>query len=45
MTERSAIRNLREPRSVTRGRNVHLNVLLLANRNLDKFEAICRTSI
>ncbi len=28
---------------MARGRNVHLNVLLLANRNLDQLEAICRT--
>ena len=35
-------RRVREPRGVRRGRNVHVNVLLLANRNLDKFEAICR---
>ena len=28
---------------MTRGRNVHLNVLLLANRNLEQLEAICRT--
>jgi len=35
-------RRAREPRGVGRGRNVHLNVLLLANRNLEKFEAICR---
>ena len=40
---RNPIRSLREPRSVTRGRNVHLNVLLLANRNLDLLESICRT--
>lgn len=26
-----------------RGRNIHLNVLLLANRSLDELEAICRT--
>ena len=25
------------------GRNVHLNVLLLANRSLEQLEAICRT--
>jgi len=48
MTGRSAGRNVRnnqgdESRAVARGRNVHLNVLLLANRNLDQLETICRT--
>jgi len=36
-------RQIREPRGVARGRNVHLNVLLLANRSLEQLEAICRT--
>lgn len=33
---------LREPRAVRVARNVHLNVLVLANRNLDQLEDICR---
>jgi DNA-binding MarR family transcriptional regulator len=33
---------VREPRAVRVGRDVHLNVLLLANRNLDALEAICQ---
>ncbi len=32
----------REPRAVRLGRDVHLNVLLLASRNLDELEAICQ---
>jgi len=32
---------LREPRAVAVGRGVHLNVLLLADRNLDALERIC----
>lgn len=35
-------RRAREPRGIARARSVHVNVLLLANRNLEKFEAICR---
>ena len=33
----------REPKAVRVGREIHVNVLLLANRSLDQFEAICRT--
>lgn len=32
---------LREPKAVQVGRAVHVNVLLLANRNLDALEEIC----
>lgn len=32
---------LREPKAVRVGRAVHVNVLLLANRNLDALEEIC----
>ena len=32
----------REPRAVRVAREVHVNVLLLANRSLDQLEAICR---
>ncbi|MGZ4717761.1 MAG: MarR family winged helix-turn-helix transcriptional regulator [Acidimicrobiales bacterium] len=35
-------RPLREPRAVTLGRNVHLNVMLLANRGYDQVDEICR---
>jgi len=35
-------RQLREPRAVTVRRNVHLNVMLLANRSSDQVEEICR---
>jgi DNA-binding MarR family transcriptional regulator len=43
MAASSRPRQVREPRGVTRGRNVHLNVLVLANRSLEQLEAICRT--
>ena len=33
----------REPRAVRVGREIHVNILLLANRQLEQFEAICRT--
>jgi hypothetical protein len=33
----------REPKAVRVGREIHVNVLLLANRSLEQFEAICRT--
>lgn len=33
---------LREPRAVRVGRDVHLNVLLLAHRSLDALEEICQ---
>jgi DNA-binding MarR family transcriptional regulator len=42
MTARTRPRPLREPRGVARGRNVHLNILLLANRSLEQLESICR---
>src|SRR5215831_18138823 len=32
---------LRESRAVRQGRAIHINALLLANRNLDEFEEIC----
>ena len=32
---------VREPAAVRRGRDVHINVLLLANRSLDQLEEIC----
>jgi DNA-binding MarR family transcriptional regulator len=32
----------REPRAVRVGRDVHVNVLLLANRSLETLESICR---
>ena len=32
----------REPRAATVGRAVHVNVLLLANRSLDRLEEVCR---
>jgi len=32
-----------EPKAVRVGREIHVNILLLANRSLDLFEAICRT--
>lgn len=32
---------VREPRAVRVGRDVHINILLLANRSLDALEAIC----
>ena len=32
----------REPRAVRLGRDVHINVLLLANQNLEELEAICQ---
>jgi DNA-binding MarR family transcriptional regulator len=32
---------VREPKAVRVGRDVHINVLLLANRSLDALEAIC----
>jgi DNA-binding MarR family transcriptional regulator len=35
---------LREPRAVTLGRDVHLNVMLLANRSLDQVDEICRAA-
>ncbi len=44
MTAKPGTRKVRESQAVTRGRNVHLNVLLLANRSLDQLEAICRTA-
>jgi len=31
-----------EPKAVRVGREVHLNILLLANRNLDRLEELCR---
>jgi DNA-binding MarR family transcriptional regulator len=34
--------SLREPRAVRIGREVHVNVLLLANRALDELDAICQ---
>lgn len=34
---------LREPRAVRRGRAVHVNVLLLANRGLQRLDEICRS--
>lgn len=34
--------NRREPRAVRLARSVHLNTLLLANRNLDEMDVICR---
>ena len=33
---------VREPAAVRRGRDVHINVLLLANRSLDQLEEICQ---
>jgi len=33
---------LREPRAITVRRNVHLNVMLLANRSSDQVDEICR---
>src|SRR6476659_8527199 len=33
----------REPRAVRVGRDVHLNVLLLANRAMERLEEICRS--
>jgi DNA-binding MarR family transcriptional regulator len=33
---------LREPKAVSVGRDVHVNVLLLAHRNLDALEALCQ---
>jgi DNA-binding MarR family transcriptional regulator len=33
----------REPKAVRVGRDIHVNLLLLANRSLERFEAICRT--
>jgi DNA-binding MarR family transcriptional regulator len=33
----------REPKAVTLARDVHLNVLLLANRSLERLEEICRS--
>ena len=33
----------REPRAVQVARDVHINVLLLANRSLEQLEEICRT--
>lgn len=33
---------IREPRAVRLGRDVHINVLLLANRSLDALEEICQ---
>jgi DNA-binding MarR family transcriptional regulator len=33
----------REPKAVKVARDVHVNVLLLANRSLDQLEEICRT--
>ena len=33
---------VREPRAVRVGRDVHINVLLLANRSLDALEEICQ---
>ena len=32
-----------EPKAIRRGRDVHVNVILLANRALDQMEAICQT--
>ena len=37
-------RQLREPRDVARARNVHLNILLLANRSLEQLETICQAA-
>ncbi len=42
MAPSSPARRPREPRAVVRGRNVHVNVLLLANRNIAEIEEICR---
>ena len=38
----SRSRSRREPRAATIGRAVHVNVLLLANRSLDRLEEICK---
>lgn len=35
--------NKREPRAVKVAREIHVNLLLLANRSLDQLEEICRT--
>jgi DNA-binding MarR family transcriptional regulator len=34
---------MREPKSVRIARDIHVNVILLANRALDQLEAICQT--
>ena len=34
----------REPKAVRTGRDVHINLLLLANRNLDALDTICQAS-
>ncbi len=36
------VENVREPKAVGVGRDVHINVLLLANRSLDALEEICQ---
>jgi DNA-binding MarR family transcriptional regulator len=33
----------REPKAIRLAREIHVNILLLANRSLEHFEAICRT--
>jgi DNA-binding MarR family transcriptional regulator len=33
----------REPEAIRRGRDIHVNMILLANRALDQMEAICQT--
>ena len=33
----------REPKAVKQARDVHVNILLLANRSLDQLEEICRS--
>jgi DNA-binding MarR family transcriptional regulator len=35
---------VREPRAVRQGRDAHINVLLLANRNLDALEEMCQAA-
>ena len=37
-----SVEMVREPRAVRVGRDVHINVLLLANRSLDALEEICQ---
>lgn len=40
MTSDTAVR---EPAAVRRGRDLHVNVILLANRNIDAMEEICQS--
>ena len=44
MASTSPARRPREPRAVVRGRNIHLNVMLLANRSSGEIEEICRSA-